>query len=97
MHRVLGGRPARSTEVPDCRNPTLGFSGSTGRVDRNVLSAGTQLSGFLGRPSRPTGIRRSVDRPGRPTVGFWVKSADPLYEVFKPNIDSRVNISAKKD
>ena len=92
----LGSRPSRSTEVPDCRNPTLRFSGSTGPVDRNILSVKTPLSGFLGRPSRSTGIRRSVDRPGRPTIGFWVKSADPLYEVFNPNGDSRVKISAKK-
>ena len=56
----------------------------------------TQLSGFLGRPSRSTGIRKSVDRPGRPTVGFWVKSADPLYEVFKPMFILWFVISAKK-
>ena len=34
VHRALGGRPARSTAMPDCRNLTLGFSGSTGPVDR---------------------------------------------------------------
>ena len=82
MHRGWSGRPARSTAMPDWQIPTLGFSGSTGPVDRKTLTDKPQLSGFLGRPTRSTGIRRSVDRTGRPTVGFWVKSADSLYEVF---------------
>ena len=96
MHRGWSGRPARSTAMPDWQTPSLGFYGSTDPVDRKTLTDKPQLSGFLGRPSRSTGIRKSVDRPGRPTVGFWVKSADPLYEVFKPMFILGFKLSAKK-
>ena len=63
--------------------PALGFSGSTARSTGVALSAGTQLSGFLGRPEgRP---EEEVGRPtGRPTVGSGLKTAVSGNRVFKP-------------
>jgi len=82
------GRPSRSTDVHSMHR-VLGGRPAGRPKDPDCKEPNSLLVWVDRRVDRK---RRSVDRAGRPTVGFGRKSAAPQIWVFKPNdVFSRVN------
>ena len=94
----------RSTGPVDRSALTAGTNSRVFWVDRPGRPEGTDCNqpnsrvfwvDRSGRPEEEVGSRSTV--PVDRQSGFWVKSADPLYEVFKPMLILGLRITGKRD